>query len=105
MVLAELILTLVLLNQHLVIQLASSLKVEMVNQVMQKDHLVDQEGNLSRLQSQVVIHLQPEDRAAPMALLGHLDGHQKHALQMSMHMHNIHEEVLEYQVFFTQLVI
>ena len=101
MVLAELLLTLV----FLVIQLASSLRVEMVNQALQKDHLVDQEGNLSRIQSQVVIHLQSEDRAAPMALLSHLDGHQKHALQMSMHMNNIHVEVLEFQVFLTQSVI
>ena len=101
MVLAELLLTLV----FLVIQLASSLRVEMVNQALQKDHRVDQEGNLIRLQSQVVIHLQSEDRAAPMALLCHLVGHQKHALQMSMHMNNIHEEVLECQVFLTQSVI
>ena len=105
MVLAELLLTLVLSNQYQVIQLASSLRVKMVNQALQKDHLADQEGNLIRLQSQVVIHLQSEDQAAPMALLSHLDGHQKHALQMSMHMNNIHVEVLECQVFLTQSVI
>ena len=77
----------------------------MVNQVLQKGHLVNQEGSLSRLQPQVVIHLQPEGLAAPMVLLSHLDGHQKYALQMSMHMNNIHEEVREYQVFLTQLAI
>ena len=77
----------------------------MVNQVLQKGHLVDQVDSSSRLQPQVVIHLQPEGRAAPVVLLSHLNGHQKYALQMFMHMNNIHEEVREYQVFLTQLAI
>ena len=77
----------------------------MVNQVLQKGLLVDQEGSSSRLQPQVVIHLQPEGRVALAVLLSHLDDHQKYALQMSMHMNNIHEEVREYQVFLTQLAI
>ena len=77
----------------------------MVNQVLQKGHLVDQEGSSSKLPPQVVTRLQPKGRAAPAVLLSHLDGHQKYALQMSMHMNNIHEEVREYQVFLTRLAI
>ena len=77
----------------------------MVNQVLQKGHLVDQEGSSSKLQPQVVIHLQPEGRVALAVLPSRLDVHQKYALQMSMHMNNIHEEVREYQVFLTQLAI
>ena len=65
-------------------------------QTLQKDHLVNRGGSQSRLQPQVVIHLQLEGQVAPMALL---------ALQMSMHMNNIHEEVREYQIFLTRLAI
>ena len=77
----------------------------MVEQVMRKDHLVNQEGNSSRVQLQVVTHLQPEGQAALVALLSHSDGHQKYAPQISMHTNNTHEEVLGYQVFLTQQAI
>ena len=53
----------------------------------------------------MVIHPQPEGRVAPMVLLSHFDDQEKYALQMSMHMNNIHEEVREYQVFLTRLAI